>query len=221
MERLVGRAVSGRQPISQTSDAFERPLICLTISLVKQFVSNHCNTRTDACDQSSDRWPMTHCSLLQVIMVRVFGKRSTSLSKSDLADVDVVLSQSKAKRSQMSSSLSSINGLNGLSRSALQVQNHGNLVKTSLAFHQQQSHHSLQVEQHHNHSQVQHQYYSHAESQPQMYSTQNHHIFSDHYLDHSLDHSNHSMSQINSIEYSNCPPMTFTGNGWVWRTANR
>ena len=149
-------------------------------------------------------------SLVQVILVRSLGKRSRDLSKTDMVDVDQVLSQSKAKRSQMSSSLSSINGL---SRSALHVQNHGNLVKTSLAFHQQQhsqhSQHSLQVEQHHNHSQVQHQYY--GDSQPHLYTPGNHHIFSDHYF----DHSNHSLSQMNQIEYSPCPPMTFTGNGWV------
>jgi hypothetical protein len=118
------------------------------------------------------------------MVVKVFGKRTLDLSKNDL--VDVALEAAKQKRTT-SSSLSSINGL---SRSALQVQNHGNLVKTSLAFHHHQHHQQQQELQ-------QHQYH-------------NPHQNINHQL---LHHSNSSLAH--NIEYSSCPPMTLTGNGWV------
>jgi hypothetical protein len=117
------------------------------------------------------------------MVVKVFGKRTLDLSKNDL--VDVALEAAKQKRTT-SSSLSSINGL---SRSALQVQNHGNLVKTSLAFHHQHHHQQQQLQQHQYH---------------------NPHQNINHQL---LHHSNSSLAH--NIEYSSCPPMTLTGNGWV------
>ncbi|CAG2170054.1 unnamed protein product [Oppiella nova] len=162
--------------------------------------------------------------LIVAILVKVFGKRTIDLSKSDLVDVDMMLEAAKQhKRTQTATtSSSSLSSINGLSRSALQVQNHGNLVKTSLAYHQQQQQqlhqqqhhehiHPIPQQSHHMHHTPQHPYYS-----SQALHQQTHHqIYADH---HYISRSNSSLSHMNNIEYNNindCPQNTFTGNGWV------
>ena len=145
----------------------------------------------------------------------MFGNGRPQFTKNDLVDVNVMLSsvRQRTHTNQMSSSLSSLSSLssiNGISRSALHIDNQGSFVKTSITF-QQHSQHRLHLE-HHNYESEGHQYLS--ESRPnscQLFLPSNHTIFGDNYF----DQTNRTSSQINSTEYSGCPPINFTGNGWV------